>query len=290
MLIRTVSVALLVLAAAAEAQPQGRGGRFGPPGGRGMPPDARLIGAVAGNPRSIVKNAPYSADIVTEITQVLPDGNRIHQTVTAKICRDGEGRVRDEQSLAGLGLFAPNASGSQVVYITDPVAGVSFALDVRNKTATKSALRGGMMQAGGSPGRGRGQAMGARGFPPHAGAGLARGGPRPAENAARGPAEQNVKTESLGRQTIDGVPADGTRTTITIPAGQVGNDQPLQIVSENWYSPDLQITVMSRHSDPRDGETVYRLTNVNRSAPAASLFQPPPDFTVQDATPPRPRE
>jgi hypothetical protein len=288
MLIRSASLALLALAAAAEAQPPGRGGRFGPPNGQGAPPDARLIGAVAGNPRSVVKNAPYSADVVTETTQALADGNRIRQTVTAKVYRDSEGRVRNEQSLAGLGALAPNSAGSQVIYINDPVAGVNYALDARQKRATKSTLRGGPPQIGGPPGIGRPQAAGGRGFPP---AGADRGRDQAGRSAGgrfgRGAQGQNIKTDSLGRQTFDGVPADGTRTTVTIPTGQIGNDQPLQIVSESWYSPDLQVMVMSRHSDPRAGETVTRLTNINRGAPPASLFQPPADFTVQDATPSR---
>jgi hypothetical protein len=290
MLIRTNLVALLALAAVAHAQPS-RGGRFGPPGGPGAAPDARLIGAVAGNPRSVVRSAPYSADVVTETTQVLADGNRIRRTVTAKVYRDAEGRVRNEQSLAGLGMLAPGAASSQVIYINDPVAGVNYALNVKDKTATKSSLRGGgpppgMPQGGGPPGMGgmgRGQGMGA-----------GRGFPRPTDAIGRGgrgrSADQNVKTESLGRQTIEGVAADGTRSTVTIPAGQMGNDLALQVVSEVWYSPDLQVTVMSRHSDPLSGETVYRLTNVNRGAPAASLFQPPADFTVKDSTPQRSRE
>ena len=285
MLIRSASLALLALAATALAQPPGRGGRFGPPGGQGAPPDTRLIGAVAGSPRNVIKSAPYSADVVTESTQILPDGNRIRQTVTQKVYRDSEGRVRSEQSLAGLGALAPNAGSTQVIYINDPVAGVNYALDVRQKTATKSALRGGPMQAGGP---GRGPAMGAAPFP-RGGSAMGRGGPRPDDAFRRPPAGQNVKTESLGRQTVEGVPADGTRTTFTIAAGQIGNDQALQIVSESWFSPDLQVVIMSRHSDPRAGETVFRLTNINRGAPAASLFQPPSDFSVQEAKPPQPQ-
>ena len=83
-----------------------------------------------------VQGAPYSAAEISELTQTLADGNRIRQTVTAKIYRDSEGRVRNEQSLAGLGALAPNAAGSQVVYINDPVAGVNYALDLRQKRAT----------------------------------------------------------------------------------------------------------------------------------------------------------
>jgi len=92
----------------------------------------------------------------------------------------------------------------------------------------------------------------------------------------------NVKTESLGAQMVEGVQAQGTRITRTIPAGQVGNEQPLQIVTESWYSPDLQMVVMRKSSDPRRGDTVTQLTNVNRGEPSSTLFQVPADFTVSE--------
>jgi TonB family protein len=95
--------------------------------------------------------------------------------------------------------------------------------------------------------------------------------------------QPNVQTENLGKQLVEGVEAEGSRTTRTIPAGEIGNEQPIQIVSERWYSPELQVTVMTRQSDPRSGETTYRLTNIVRAEPAAALFQPPSDYTVKDA-------
>jgi hypothetical protein len=82
---------------------------------------------------------------------------------------------------------------------------------------------------------------------------------------------------------VEGVEAEGSRTTITIAAGQIGNDLPINIVSEQWYSPELQLLLMTRHSDPRTGETTYRLTNVNRAEPDRSLFEVPGDYTVQTA-------
>jgi hypothetical protein len=97
---------------------------------------------------------------------------------------------------------------------------------------------------------------------------------------------KNVKKESLGKQTIEGVAAEGTRYTRTIAAGEIGNEQAINIVSESWYSTELQTVVMSKHSDPRMGESSYRLTSINRSEPAASLFQVPSDYTVKDAMPP----
>ena len=90
------------------------------------------------------------------------------------------------------------------------------------------------------------------------------------------------KTESLGKQTIEGVEAEGTRNTTTIPAGEIGNERPIEIVFERWYSPELQTVVMTRHADPRVGETVYRLTNISRDEPPRSLFEVPADYSVKE--------
>jgi hypothetical protein len=286
--IRTTLIAALVVSAAAFAQGPGPGlgrmGRFGGEAG-GPPMGGRLVGAVAGMPGRVVKSAPYSADVVTETSQTLADGNHVRQTSTARVYRDSEGRVRTEQSLGGLGALGVNSSQRQVVFINDPVAGVNYALNVEDKTASKTpwARAGrGAQQATASP-----RAQGQNGAPPAGG----RWGQRTVQGStgaagrggrAAGLARQNVKTESLGRQTIEGVAADGTRTTWTIPAGQMGNEAPILIVSERWYSAELQAVVTSRHSDPRVGETVYRLANVSRAEPAPSLFQAPADYKVTD--------
>ena len=95
--------------------------------------------------------------------------------------------------------------------------------------------------------------------------------------------DQNVKTEALGKQTIEGVQAEGKRTTMTIPAGQMGNEQPIQIVTETWYSADLQAMVMTKHSDPRNGDTVTRMANVSRSEPSKMLFEAPADYKVTES-------
>src|SRR5262249_51810977 len=93
---------------------------------------------------------------------------------------------------------------------------------------------------------------------------------------------KNTKKESLGKQTVEGVEAEGSRTTITIAAGEIGNEAPINIVSEMWYSPELQTVVMSKHSDPRMGENTYRLTNISRTEPARSLFEVPSDYTIKE--------
>jgi len=90
------------------------------------------------------------------------------------------------------------------------------------------------------------------------------------------------KKESLGEQTIEGLKAEGTRWTTTIPAGEIGNERPIEIVNEVWYSPELQVELMRRFSDPRSGETVYKLININRSEPDKSLFEVPSDYTLKE--------
>ncbi len=210
-------------------------------------------------PRRVVKNAPYSADMITESTQVLPDGNRIHQSTTVRMYRDSEGRTRSEQSLNSLRGLAPNAHLPQVVFINDPVSNTNLALNPDARTATRTTWQ-----------RGQGGAAGAK----------MRRGPGGGRQPATG--ETGVKTESLGRQTIEGIPADGTRTTRTIPAGQIGNEQPLQIVTETWYSPDLQMVLLSKRSDPRSGDTVTRLSNISRAEPPRTLFEAPADYKITD--------
>ena len=105
------------------------------------------------------------------------------------------------------------------------------------------------------------------------------GGPN---TMAGAPADGAYRNETLEPRLIEGLRAEGTRTTTTIAAGAMGNALPIEVVSERWYSPDLHVILMTRRYDPRFGETVYRLTNIDRSEPSPDLFKVPPDFKVQD--------
>jgi len=220
-----------------------------------------------------VTGAPYSAEAITEVTQTLADGNRIQRRTTAKVARDGQGRVRREQQAMALGgLVAESANA--IVTITDPVDGTFIRLDFERRTAMRT--RRGVFE------------MGDRiAFAEKRGAAIASGemvisGSVAGKPYAAGEANMAVDTQSLGTQTIEGVRAEGTRTTTTIPAGAIGNELPIEMVGERWYSPELQVIVMTRRSDPRFGETVYRLTSIVRTEPPASLFQIPPDFQIEE--------
>ncbi|HEX8141503.1 MAG TPA: hypothetical protein VF553_02840 [Pyrinomonadaceae bacterium] len=239
----------------------------------------------------VVKGAPYSAEAVTEVTQTLSDGNRIVRKSTASVYRDSEGRTRRDQTLGSIGPFATAGDPAQTFFINDPVAGVNYILDPRTRTARKMPLP----RIENLPSGARPEIRIEERIVPAPGGGGPTGGPGasvmvfekraegpdagPHPNVRRGPTPQ---TEALGKQTIEGVEAEGTRTTITIPAGEIGNERPIQIVKERWYSPELQTVVMSKSSDPFVGDSVYRLTNINRNEPVRSLFEVPADYKVKE--------
>jgi hypothetical protein len=258
-----------------------------------------------------IKGSPYSAEAVTETTQLLGDGNRIVNSSTASLYRDSEGRTRREQTLKAIGGVAAGAQPLQTIMISDPVAGVTYSLDPVNRIARKSGM--GMVtfqRSAAAPGpAGSGNAtfvinssgseagtLRAATAAPTAGAAVTLRSTTPPpitwstqsaggtgyQIATRDGQSDNVNKEDLGTQTIEGVAATGTRVTFTIAAGEIGNERPIDVVDERWFSKDLQAFVMTRHSDPRSGETVYRLTNINRTEPDHSLFLVPADYDIKD--------
>jgi hypothetical protein len=214
-----------------------------------------------------VTGAPYSAEITTEIVQPLADGNRIERRSTSAVARDGQGRVRREQQVMAIGRLLPTGN-SQIVTINDPVAKVHYSLDAERKVAIQLPMLFTAKVEG--PDR--------RSF-------VARTERREVIGAPPVTAAQaaDARTETLGVREIEGISAEGTRVTVAIPAGAIGNQAPIEIVTERWYSRELDTVVLSRRSDPRFGETTYRLTNIVRAEPAADLFQVPPDYTVEEA-------
>lgn len=210
----------------------------------------------------VVKGAPFSATATSETTSTLQDGSVLHRTSQVSMYRDSQGRSRHEATFTGFGPLTASAGTKKMVMISDPVAGVHIMLDDGQKVAHKTALR----TRGGS-------GANAESAPAFEG--------RMEKRMQQDEAAGLLKKESLGTQTIDGVVAEGTRTTHTIPAGQIGNVKPLQVVSERWYSADLQIVLKSTRTDPRFGTTTYTVTNVQRTEPAATLFTVPADYTVE---------
>jgi hypothetical protein len=226
-----------------------------------------LMGFEGLHGNKVVKGAPFSATASTETTQTLQDGTTIHRTTTSALYRDSQGRSRNEVTITGFGPLQAAGKTHTMTVIADPVAGTHFVLDAERKVAHQM-TRGAGKEAG--------SAEAAQAFQQKMEARL-----------QHDEASGAVIKETLGTQTINGVDAEGTRLTRTIPAGQIGNDKPIQIVFERWYSPDLQVVVKSTRTDPRFGTTIYTLTNIQRTEPVASLFSVPADYTVQQGRGPR---
>lgn len=215
-------------------------------------PTAQFIAAEMRFGDKLLAGAPFSAEILIENTRRLFDGSTVTKQIKGAIFRDREGRTRREQpidSIGGFSVVGENGSPQKLVFINDFVGKTHYFLDLNRKIARKTPLP---------------------------------------ENRPFLPETEpkNGKTESLGTKTLEGVSVEGTRTTFEIPVGQIGNDKPIQVVTEKWFSTDLQVVVMSRHLDPLSGEHIFRLVNIKKGEPSADLFSVPNDFKIEN--PPRP--
>jgi hypothetical protein len=206
----------------------------------------------------ITTGAPFSGTRTVTHSQTLTDGTTITRTQVMKEARDSQGRVYTET------VPARNGDGPRraMVRIFDPVSHTAITYASDSKQANVLHLP--------EPGQFR--------------------GPRGADNdEAREEfhGRDNMPdptTESLGSKTLNGIVAEGTRTTRVIPAGARGNDKPITITHEVWTSTDLKVVVMRVETDPREGTTTMQLTNISRDEPAASLFQTPAGYTVNERT------
>jgi hypothetical protein len=247
-----------------------------------------------------VKNAPYSAQVVREHTQTLADGNQIDvRRGPMAYYRDSAGRTRQE--------FVDGKGELRAVRIDDPAAGVSWTLKPRERAAIKldrHHLVHDMRKDGTLPSIER------RTTPDGQQEVIVKRVVR-ADPAARRHVEQDVRiqlskamahgiaplasafddikwsskaaTKDLGTRDFGGIKAEGRMRSYEIPAGAIGNRNPIVVSDETWTAPDLQVTVYTKHSDPRSGDVVFRLENVKREEPAAALFTVPADYTVREA-------
>lgn len=211
----------------------------------------------------VITNEPYSALRVTETVQTLADGSRVTTPgESQKIYRDSQGRMRIE-SYPPTNVFNENPSIPHSIIIRDPVAGVTYTLDVKSHLVEVRRENFNFGSQDGSTPR-----------------------PRPTPQPPvrvnpSAPPPIMMTTERLGTQVIEGVLAVGVRNSETIPIGARGNDEPLQITMERWFSTELDDNVLTKNSDPRTGDRTNRLTNIDRSEPDPVLFEVPGDYTLQ---------
>ncbi|KQQ86546.1 hypothetical protein [Massilia sp. Leaf139] len=264
-----------------------------------------------------VKNAPYSAQAVTERLQQLPDGNSIERRTRSATYRDSAGRTRHE---------VRNDKGElRTVTISDPVAGTTFILNPQERSARRLPSRMDieriarearekaqarierLRQEGRLPARegrveervevnvergedGRREAVRVIRLPRTPGA---EGAPLPPMLAgvlsgalADNKWSRKAVSRELGTRDFEGVKAEGKVRSYEIPAGEVGNRNPIVVADESWYSPELQVTVYAKHSDPRSGDSIYRLEGLKRGEPDAALFTVPSDYQVRETRAP----
>jgi hypothetical protein len=236
-----------------------------------------------------IKGAPFCATVATEHTQVFADGNRIHTTDNSTLCRDSKGRTRREAGLNLLGTV-PQKTSTKLITIIDPIAGFRYMLDANEKIARKMAIPSFPDSiSGGANGAGQ---IGYVAKPPAGGAMVYEAGGVAGPNVffnkkmfkkmGQNSDEPTPTTENLGDETIEGIHATGTRLTTTIPSGNMGNELPMVVTSERWYSPELKATVLTKHNDPWAGELKTQLTSVNTAEPDRSLFTVPADYKIVD--------
>ncbi len=242
MMLFTGPLMLLALGVAMGQAPDGPH----PRGPMGPPPMHGPGGpGFAGIDGRTVTGSPFSAQIISTSSQTLSDGSHISRNVNTRVARDGQGRTYRQQSGDG--------AEKSMVFVHDPVAHTSHVISGDSKTAMLSRI----------PERDHGPRR-AEGPPPE----------------MRPRARNGETIETLAPQNIEGVWAEGTRITRTIPQGSIGNDRDLKVVSETWYSKELQMVVLSKHSDPRMGESSVRMTGLQRGEPDAGLFQVPAGYKV----------
>ena len=262
-----------------------------------------VVGSIKG---PLVKGLPYSADEITESTQVLADGTRIHRETKVTVYRDSEGRTRRE---------TPDS-----ITISDPVAGSSYVINPKTNSVRKMQMASNFIYRKTSDGpvtvaepttfsvrtSGDGQAdieINGKALDPKAvaelvakakaeGSAQTKGGIVMLDGNTTGYAVSTVpgrrlmlngaKGEPLGKKNVEGVIAEGTRNTETIEVGAIGNDRPIQVVNEHWFSEELGMVVYSKRSDPRTGDETFRVTNIHRGDPPAYLFQAPAETQTQE--------
>jgi len=223
-----------------------------------------IVGDVFGG--QIVTGKPFSATEERHTLQVLGNGTRLENSQSNRLYRDNEGRTRLEDM-------------SGAITIIDPVAGFRAELAPKTKVARRMLLLGAFFRGAGG-----------RGAPGDGNSFLEQYRERAAKQLeelqnARQELIQQAKaaageTENLGNQNVNGVSCQGTRITMTIPKGQIGNDREIKVITEQWFSNDLGLLVKSSTSDPRFGDTTYQLNNIVRAAPDPALFQIPADYTI----------
>jgi hypothetical protein len=195
-----------------------------------------------------VPGKPFSATLVLEFERIWPDGSsEIRRTINL-IARDGQGRTHNETRR----LMPEYFHGSPEllsVRLFDPLTRVQIVCDPALHVARRQFV--------------------------------------PKKPGTTAPPNPSVKIEDLGTTTLNGLQAKGTRRISTVPYYESETGEPFKIEDETWYSEDLHLNLLLRHSDSRIGVETVGVSNLKREEPSASMFQVPKGYKIMDVTPPQ---
>ena len=222
--------------------------------------------------------------MIEETDRLLADGNHIRRENHGRIFRDSQGRIRNETEM---GNYAPGAKPILHVMISDPVEGRFILLNVGQKTATISQFGKRMSAAPGlgvpaQPANNTAKPDASTTTPAEPGALLQSLRNMRAASDTQAGGKPQISHEDLGATEMEGFTVTGTRSTHTIPAGEMGNDQPMTTTSERWFSSDLKMDLLNKSESPESGKHVRKLVNIRMGDPDPLLFQVPADYTVKE--------
>ena len=203
-------------------------------------PDSSTTYHVPGVDVLAIPGKPFSAKSKTEWTRKLDDGSALQLHLTANLARDSQGRVYRERR-----NFVPGLSNEETrlthIMIYDPVAKSQTVCIVAAHKCTVSDY--------------------------HARTSFSEMPAGPFDGGKR-----YLSRESLGSNTMDGLEVTGTRETVTVNPGTVGNETPLVSTREFWYSTELQTNLAVTRKLPVEGLQVIQLSDVNTNEPTAELL------------------
>lgn len=205
-----------------------------------------------------VAGAPFSAEVERDTMQALKDGSRLQRRTVNTIARDSQGRIRNERHE----VLASTSTRKPILYsvhLYDPDTRVSTILNPLSHIATQRTLERPPSTE------------------PPSEVWLRKDGPRITN--------PHMKVQDLGLSVIEGLDVHGFRTILTVPAEDSGTSRPVVVTSEYWYSEELRIDLLTKHSDPRSGDLTITVKQINPNEPNPELFAIPPDYKLLDVTP-----
>lgn len=215
----------------------------------GVTGEGRVAESMSGEHIPAISGLPFSAKVVLETVSHLQDGTLIAHTTYNLDARDSSGRTRSEMR----NWISTDGAEPRLTHVElyDPATRTRTDLYPLSKLARQWILGATQTAAPLAP------------------------GPKP-----------EITREEIGTDTMEGLPVKGLRVTQTYVTGALGNDRPLSIFTESWYSPELHINLLTKKSDPRYGEQTVRVTELDRQEPDAVLFAVGAEYKIVNETAP----